>query len=129
MSTQLPIYITAIIAALFSAAAFAAEPLFRAIAEHRERDALEMVAGVKIDLNARNPSGETALHRAVETGMKRLAQALVARGADPRARSKTPSGSAKPRWCIGCRRSTASTSSTLWLLPSSVLVTDLRLYT
>jgi uncharacterized membrane protein YfcA len=72
----------------FSAGAFASEPLFRAIGEHRERDALELVERVKADLNARNADGYTPLHRAVETDMKRLAQALIARGADPRARSK-----------------------------------------
>jgi hypothetical protein len=71
-----------------AAGAFASEALFSAIAEHRERDALAMVEGVKVDLNARNASGETALHRAVETGLKRLAQALIARGADPQSRSK-----------------------------------------
>jgi uncharacterized membrane protein YfcA len=72
----------------FATTAFASEPLFRAIADHREREAIEMVEGVKADLNARNASGETPLHRAVETDMKRLARALIARGADVRARSK-----------------------------------------
>lgn len=72
----------------FSAAAFASEPLFRAIGEHRERDALELVERVKADLNARNADGYTPLQRAVETDMKRVAQALIARGADVRARTK-----------------------------------------
>jgi uncharacterized membrane protein YfcA len=76
--------------AQFSHSVLASESLFRAIAEHREREALSIVEMAKIDPNARNPAGETPLHRAVETGMKRLAEALLARGADPRAR--TPKG-------------------------------------
>ena len=72
----------------FCATAFASEPLFRAIADHREQDALDLVAKVKADLNARNADGYTPLHRAVETDMKRLTRALIARGADVRARSK-----------------------------------------
>lgn len=73
--------------AQFSANALASEPLFRAIDQHRERAALELVERGQADLAARNANGETALHRAVETGMKRVLQALLARGADPRARA------------------------------------------
>ena len=72
----------------FSATAFASEPLFRAIGEHRERAALELVSGAQADVNARNAEGETPLHRAVETGMRRVLQALLSAGADPRARAK-----------------------------------------
>jgi hypothetical protein len=72
----------------FSVTAFASEPLFQAIAQHREPAALELVARGQADVNARNTAGETPLHRAVETGMKRLLQALLAGGADPRASAK-----------------------------------------
>ena len=72
----------------FCVSAFASEPLFRAIGEHRERDALELVGSLKADLNARNADGYTPLHRAVETDMKRLARSLIARGADANARTK-----------------------------------------
>ena len=53
-----------------SRSVFAAEPLFSAIAQHQESAALELVG--KSDLQARNANGDTALHRAVETGMPRL---------------------------------------------------------
>jgi hypothetical protein len=72
----------------FSAGAFASESLFSAIAEHREAAAIELLTRTKTDVNARNADGETLLHRAVETGMKRVVQALIAAGADPHARSK-----------------------------------------
>lgn len=74
--------------AQFSVNAFASEPLFQAIDQHREREALELLERGRPDVNARNAQGEAPLHRAVETGMKRLAQALLAAGADPRARTK-----------------------------------------
>jgi hypothetical protein len=74
--------------AQFSASAFASEPLFRAIDQHREGEALELLERGRPDVNARNAQGEAPLHRAVETGMKRLAQALLAAGADPRARTR-----------------------------------------
>jgi uncharacterized membrane protein YfcA len=76
-----------LLVAQFSHSVLASEPLFRAIAEHREREALWIVETQKIDLNARNPRGDTPLHRAVETGMRRLTETLLARGADPRART------------------------------------------
>ena len=69
----------------FSRSVFAAEPLFSAIAQHQESAALELVG--KSDLQARNANGDTALHRAVETGMPRLVRSLLAAGADPQART------------------------------------------
>jgi hypothetical protein len=69
----------------FSRSVFAAEPLFSAIAQHQESAALELVG--KSDLQARSASGDTALHRAVETGMPRLVRSLLAAGADPQART------------------------------------------
>lgn len=69
----------------FSRSVFASEPLFSAIAQHQESAALELVA--KSDLQARSANGDTALHRAVETGMPRLVRSLLAAGADPQART------------------------------------------
>lgn len=69
----------------FSRSVFASEPLFGAIAQHQESAALEWVG--KSDLQTRDANGDTALHRAVETGMQRLVRALLAAGADPRART------------------------------------------
>jgi uncharacterized membrane protein YfcA len=69
----------------FSRSAFASEPLFSAIAQHQESAALELVG--KSDLQNRNAGGDTALHRAVETGMRRLVRSLLAAGADPQART------------------------------------------
>jgi len=69
----------------FSRSVFAAEPLFSAIAQHQESAALELLG--KSDLQARDANGDTALHRAVETGMPRLVRALLAAGADPQART------------------------------------------
>jgi len=69
----------------FSRSVFAAEPLFSAIGQHQESAALELVA--KSDLQARSANGDTALHRAVETGMPRLVRSLLAAGADPQART------------------------------------------
>ncbi|HTG96465.1 MAG TPA: TSUP family transporter [Burkholderiales bacterium] len=70
----------------FSRSAFAAEPLFAAISDHRETAALALVG--KTDVNARDAKGDTPLHRAVETGMRRLTEALLAAGADPQARTR-----------------------------------------
>src|SRR6185503_14108371 len=70
----------------FSRSVFAAEPLFAAIADHRETTALSLVSKENVD--ARDANGDTALHRAVETGMRRLTQALLAAGADPQARTR-----------------------------------------
>jgi ankyrin repeat protein len=77
-----------VLIAQFFASAFASEPLFSAIDDHREGTALELVEKRQADFEARNPAGDTVLHRAVETGMRRLLQALLAAGADPRARTK-----------------------------------------
>ena len=72
----------------FAHGAFASEPLFREIDQHQERAALERVERGQADLNARNASGDTLLHRAVETGMRHLLQGLLTAGADPRGRAK-----------------------------------------
>jgi len=77
-----------VLIAQFSHGALAAEPLFRAIDQQGEGAAVEMVRNGKADLNARNESGDTALHRAVETGMRQLLEALLVRGADAQARTK-----------------------------------------
>ena len=70
----------------FSRSAFAAEPLFAAISDHHETAALALVG--KTEVNARDAKGDTPLHRAVETGMRRLTEALLAAGADPQARTR-----------------------------------------
>ena len=70
----------------FSRSVFAAEPLFNAIAQHQESAALQLVA--RSDVNARDADGDSPLHRAVETGMRRLTRALLAAGADPDARTR-----------------------------------------
>ena len=70
----------------FSRSVFAAEPLFAAIADHRETTALSLVSKANVD--ARDANGDTPLHRAVETGMRRLARSLLAAGADPQARTR-----------------------------------------
>jgi uncharacterized protein len=70
----------------FSRSALAAEPLFAAIADHHETTALALVNRTTVE--ARDANGDTPLHRAVETGMRRLTQALLAAGADPQARTK-----------------------------------------
>src|SRR5262245_3372016 len=77
-----------VLIAQFSVRALAAEPLLRAIETDDESAAIALVKDGKVDLRARNNDGETALHRAVEKGMKRLAQALLTAGADPNAPSK-----------------------------------------
>jgi uncharacterized membrane protein YfcA len=72
----------------FSRSAFASGGLFAAIADHREQAALELMKTSKIDIEHRDANGDTALHRAVETGMRSLMRALLAAGADPQARTK-----------------------------------------
>jgi uncharacterized membrane protein YfcA len=76
-----------VLIAQFSASVLASEPLFRAIDQHDEAAALELVQRGPADLQARNARGDTALHRAVETGLRRLVEALLARGADVHART------------------------------------------
>ena len=73
----------------FSHSALADEALFRDIDDHRERAALERVERKQVDLKARNANGDTLVHRAVETGMRRVLQALLAAGADPKAAART----------------------------------------
>jgi len=70
----------------FARSVYAAEPLFAEIANHREAAALALVD--KTAVQARDANGDTPLHRAIETGMRRLTQALLAAGADPQARTK-----------------------------------------
>ena len=70
----------------FARSAVAAGPLFSAIAQHQESAALQLVS--RSEVNARDANGDTPLHRAVETGMRRLTRALLAAGADPQARTK-----------------------------------------
>lgn len=70
----------------FSRSVFASDALFAAIAQHQEPAALELVG--RTDVQARDANGDTALHRAVETGMPRLVQSLLAAGADPQARTR-----------------------------------------
>jgi uncharacterized membrane protein YfcA len=77
-----------VLIAQFSHGALASEPLFKAIEQHSERAAIEMVERGQADLNARDSAGDTALHRAVETGLRQLLQVLLARGADAQARTK-----------------------------------------
>jgi uncharacterized protein len=77
-----------VLIAQFSASVLASEPLFRAIDQHDEAGALEIVQrGQGGDLQARNARGDTGLHRAVETGLRRLVEALLASGADVHART------------------------------------------
>jgi uncharacterized protein len=78
----------ALLVGQFSMGALASEPLFREIDLHRERAALDLVQRGGADPNARNASGDTLVHRAVETGMLQLVRALLAAGADPGARAK-----------------------------------------
>lgn len=72
----------------FARSAAAAETLFGAIDQHQEQAALELVERGQADLGARNAEGDTALHRAVEIGLRRLLEVLLARGADAHARTK-----------------------------------------
>jgi uncharacterized protein len=70
----------------FSRSVLASEPLFGAIAQHQESTAIQLV--MKSNVNARDAKGDSPLHRAVETGMRRLVQSLLAAGADPQARTR-----------------------------------------
>jgi uncharacterized protein len=70
----------------FSRAVFAGDALFGAIAQHQESTAIQLV--MKSNVNARDANGDAPLHRAVETGLRRLVQSLLAAGADPQARTR-----------------------------------------
>jgi uncharacterized membrane protein YfcA len=73
----------------FSAGALASdEALWRAIEQDDEKAALALVRGGAARADSRNAAGDTPLHRAVEKGMRALAESLLARGADVNARSK-----------------------------------------
>lgn len=61
--------------------------LFRAIREGKTIYAEGLVVEKRVNVNTRDTSGETPLHRAVERGMPRLTQLLVQSGARVRARS------------------------------------------
>jgi hypothetical protein len=77
-----------VLLAQFARGTLASDALFQAIDDHREPAALELMERGKPDLNARNANGDTVVHRAVETGMRQLLKALLAAGADPRAKAK-----------------------------------------
>jgi len=73
----------------FSTRALASEEaLWRALEQDDEKAALALARGGGLDVTARNAAGDTLLHRAVEKGMRSLAESLLARGADVNARSK-----------------------------------------
>ncbi len=73
----------------FSARALASdEALWRAIDQDDEKAALALVRGGAARADSRNAAGDTPLHRAVEKGMRALAESLLARGAEVNARSK-----------------------------------------
>jgi uncharacterized protein len=73
----------------FSTRALASEEaLWRAIEQDDEKAALALVRGGGLDVTVRNAAGDTLLHRAVEKGLRALAESLLARGADVNARSK-----------------------------------------
>jgi len=64
------------------------EALWRALDLEDEKAALALVRGGDLDVTVRNAAGDTLLHRAVEKGMRSLAESLLARGAEVNARSK-----------------------------------------
>ena len=63
------------------------ERMFAAIDQGKELVAEGLLLQAMPNLDARNASGETVLHRAVEKDMKELVQAIVKAGANLRARS------------------------------------------
>jgi uncharacterized membrane protein YfcA len=79
---------TVLLIAQFTTQAFASEAFFRHIEAYEEPAAVRLVEARQVDPGARNSAGETALHRAVEKGMRGLARALVAAGAQIDARAK-----------------------------------------
>jgi uncharacterized membrane protein YfcA len=81
--------LAAILLAQFSTRVFASdEALWRAIEQDDEKAALALVRGGAAEGRARNAAGDAPLHRAVEKGMRALAESLLARGADVNVRSK-----------------------------------------
>jgi uncharacterized membrane protein YfcA len=73
----------------FSTRALASdEALWRALEQDDEKAALALVRGGAARADSRNAAGDTALHRAVEKGMRAVAESLLARGAEVNARSK-----------------------------------------
>lgn len=56
------------------------EARWRAIEEDDEKTATALVRRGAADLKARNAAGDTPLHRAVEKGLRELAESLLARG-------------------------------------------------
>jgi uncharacterized membrane protein YfcA len=81
--------LAALLLVQFSSRVFASdEALWRAIEQDDEKAALALVRGGAARAESRNAAGDTALHRAVEKGMRALAESLLARGADVNARSK-----------------------------------------
>jgi hypothetical protein len=79
---------TVLLVAQFSRQALASDAFFRHIEAYEEPAAVRLVEARQVDLAARNGAGETALHRAVEKGLRRLAQTLVAAGVQVDARAK-----------------------------------------
>ena len=96
----------------FSRSVFAREPLFGAIAQHRSppRWSWSRKATCKPGMRTATPP----LHRAVETGMRRLVQSLLAAGADPQARTSNGETALAPRGAAsraGVRRPAARRES------------------
>lgn len=77
-----------VLLAQFSARALASQPLWEAIEQGDEKAAAAVLRAGGADVKAPNAAGDTPLHRAVEKGMRALAESLLARGADINARSK-----------------------------------------
>ena len=65
------------------------ERLFEAIDAGKDLVAEGVLQRGRVNLDARNPNGETPLHRAVEKGMKEIVRQLVAAGSNLRARTKS----------------------------------------
>lgn len=65
------------------------QQLFEAIEEGKELVAEGLVIRKRANVNARNADGDTPLHRAVEKGMRGLAEVLLKHGSNARARAKS----------------------------------------
>lgn len=72
----------------FSAQALASDAFFRHVEAYEEAAAVRLVESREVDPAARTATGETALHRAVEKGLRRLARTLLAAGSEVDARAK-----------------------------------------